>query len=135
MHDQKGGASDSKITKKEISRALTGDSKTMIDIAMKIAKLLSKVDVSKTQVRNVFGSLKSIQMSGFNMDKFVLLKPRMHYITSRNKKLDPLGRVVSYSVDIISDSENKEDLFERFCYFFEAILAYHRALQKEIDFE
>ena len=135
MHKPRVEKLDKEITREKILKALTGDSKVMIKTALEIAELLKKVDVPTTQVRNIFGTVKSMEMSGFDIDRFVLLKPKIHYITSRKKELIPLGKAVSYSVDIIYDSNNREEIFKRFCSFLEAILAYHRAFQKGIYFD
>ncbi len=85
--------------------------------------------LTKSQIRNVFNSVKQIEMHGFkgNENKFLLIKPKLAYAASRpgkTKGIAELRNTLSAAIDCVGDSQER---FENFCNFFEAILAYHRA--------
>ena len=95
--------------------------------------------ISTSQIRNVYGSLKRIEMSGdFSNSKLpdvLLFIPRLRYQISRvsgNKKeyfrdfVDEIESAIK-SVSSAGEAAELRDRFRRFCQGFEAILAYHRA--------
>lgn len=92
-------------------------------------------NLSTSQIRNFFGSLKTIEMKGFksNKEKFYMLKPLLAYAYKRDGKeafRDFKEEVIDKSLNIImqeSDDKKQEEYFKNFCQIFEAILAYHRA--------
>ena len=53
--------------------------------------------MTNSQIRNIFGEMRRIQMNGFNQKEkisFILLKPKMAYVVKRfkeNKKLKPFS--------------------------------------------
>jgi CRISPR-associated protein Csm2 len=83
--------------------------------------------LTKSQIRNVFGEIKRIQIKGFENEKksFYLLKPKVAYNAGRHNKL---GILVFKEYFNLAHAcvENASD-YEHFCDFFEAILAYHKA--------
>ena len=87
--------------------------------------------LSTSQIRNIYGELKRIQMKGFANEKtaFILLKPKMAYATARSKSLKPLKDVFNEAFDAIDTSNNEkgEKHFINLMDFMEAILAYHKA--------
>ncbi len=127
---------------------LKGDKKVLVDVAQKIAHEMIYIDkkkggvdknrsVSTSQIRNIFGTSKKIEM---NLDqenleqangKLIMLKPKMAYANARfnkdGKKIPGFKVLVdclSYAIDKI---EGKYDRMQSFFDFFEAILAYHKA--------
>jgi len=118
-----------------VKSALQGDYKTMVEKAEEIGKDLEKRGLSTSQIRNVFGSLKRMEMrlsdENFKIEKVALLKPRIAYAEKRHGKgkIHPIKEVIDAGVDEIlkeSDKEKRKEKFKHFCEFFEAILAYHR---------
>ena len=87
--------------------------------------------LSTSQIRNIYGELKRIQMKGFANEKtaFILLKPKMAYATAKSKSLKPLKDVFNEAFDAIDTSNNEkgEKHFENLMDFMEAVLAYHKA--------
>jgi|AntAceMinimDraft_17_1070374.scaffolds.fasta_scaffold11010_3 CRISPR-associated protein Csm2 len=83
--------------------------------------------LSSSQIRNVYGELKRIQMKGFENEKtsFILLKPKMAYAVVRDGKkgLKALGQVFDKAFDVV----NSENEFTNLMDFMEAVLAYHKA--------
>jgi len=91
-------------------------------------------DVTTSQIRNAYGTVKKLEM----MNKFdgkahrqlLLLKPKLAYARGRteNKKrpaFEKLEQALGAAIDAVSIEQ--PETFKRFCSFFEAILAYHKA--------
>lgn len=93
--------------------------------------------LTTSQIRNIFGEVKRIQMSGItkpeNQTAFLLLKPKMAYAVKRDGKrgLEELTKVLNKAFDTVdtdtSDKEQLEKQYKNFVDFFEALLAYHKA--------
>ena len=107
--------------------------KLMVEYAENLAKQISS-DVSTSQIRNAYGTVKKLEMqSEFNYQSFrelMLLKPKLAYAKGRaeQKKRESFGRLekaLSTAIDFVE--VEKPETFKRFCNFFEAILAYHKA--------
>ncbi len=83
--------------------------------------------VTTTQLRNAYGSMKKLEMVGWSEQtktKVLLIKPRLAYAAGRHKKgMVDLSRVMADAIDAIRDEQD----FQRFCNFFEAIVAYFKA--------
>ena len=87
-------------------------------------------EVTTTQIRNIFGTIKKMEMGQFDMSRLLLLKPRIAYAKARERKLNELAEELQAAIDAVEagkDSSEQEERFVRFCQGFEAILAYHRA--------
>jgi len=107
--------------------------KQMVNYAEDLGKKISR-NVSSSQIRNAYGTVKKLQMqSEFNeiaYRELLLLKPKLAYArgrTERNKKPDfeKLEQALSSAIDAVDVKQ--PETFKRFCNFFEAILAYHKA--------
>lgn len=86
--------------------------------------------VSTSQIRNIFGTVKKMEMGGrLDLPELLLLKPRIAYAAKRTNGLAPLADELTSAIDAVEQgaAEQREDRFRRFCQGFEAILAYHRA--------
>lgn len=121
----------------------------MDPISVEYAKLfgiaLATNGLSTSQIRNVFGEVRRIQMKGMESISFqndvLLLKPKLAYSSARKvaKKKEAseaakaLEKVLSKGIDAIflaNDKSTKWHRFENFANFFEAVLAYHRVNEK-----
>lgn len=119
------------ITKHDIEGA-----KKLVEFSDDFAKHLVEVKkLETTQIRNVYGSMKKLEMTGWNSQtaqRLLLLKPRLAYAAGRKDTVKDLQQVISKAIDFIFDDEinkdekMKEQAFQRFCQFFEAIVAYHK---------
>ena len=94
-------------------------------------ELDEKRSVSTSQIRNIYGTVKGIEVKGdVSKDvifKLILLKPKLAYVAGRHDKvpgMEVLRRILSDSIDLVYE---KNERFDKFCNFFEAILAYHKA--------
>jgi len=85
--------------------------------------------MSATQLRNAYGTMKKLEMLEWNLSiesKLLMIKPRLAYAAARPnaaKGMKDLHRVMADAIDAI----RKEEDFQRFCNFFEAIVAYFKA--------
>ena len=89
--------------------------------------------VSTSQIRNIFGSIKKMEMEAdFDFARFLMLKPRVAYARKREgkKEFGAMADEITRAIDAVSeekDETKRQERFRRFCQGFEAILAYHRA--------
>ena len=83
--------------------------------------------LTNSQIRNIFGEIKRIQMGKFNNNKaaFYILKPKVAYAAGRHNKLGILT-FKAYFDRAFGYVEDEND-FINFCNLLEAILAYHKA--------
>jgi len=90
-----------------------------------------KEKVTTSQIRNIYGTVKRLEMeTEVDLAKVLLLKPRIQYARARNKGLNELAEELCSAIDAIDEGETsaeKQERFRRFAQGFEAILAYHRA--------
>jgi CRISPR-associated protein Csm2 len=114
-----------------------------IDFTEKFGDFLAKNGLTTSQIRNVYGEVKRIELTsdidfkknefigGFAQETaFLLLKPKIAYAVKRKggNAMDEFKKVMD-AAHKATQTENGTDAgsFKRFCEFFEAILAYHKA--------
>jgi CRISPR-associated protein Csm2 len=96
-----------------------------------------RMAMTTTQIRNFFGEVKRIQAKGFKEEEsaFLLIRPKLAYAEARVLQKTAKSRISDFktimdkshkAVDLGNDKD-KEDQFQRFVDFLEAILAYHKA--------
>lgn len=123
-----------------------------IEFAEKFGDYLAKNGLTTSQIRNVFGELKRIELKA-NIEiikdeegkkqkifkdnifeeetAFLLLKPKIAYAAKRkggdamNKFKEEIDK--AHKATFKENKEVDAGSFKRFCEFFEAILAYHKA--------
>lgn len=98
--------------------------------------------LTTSQIRLFFGEIKRIEMRGLNAtnaeSSLLLLKPKLAYAeirksgvsTNAGKAAKAVREILSIGIDTVLDGNNeeiKEQRFQNFISFFEAIIAYHRA--------
>lgn len=88
-------------------------------------------DLSSSQIRNIYGEMKRIQVKGFDKatSSFYLLKPKVAYAYGRSIKgkkaseeMETFKKVFDAAFACVTDART----YENFCNFIEAILAYHK---------
>lgn len=135
------------VIKEQIDQVIVGgEAKVLVDTAQNIAKQMivkknnGRLDesrsVSTSQIRNIYGATKKIDMSlkqdnaQEKYSSLLLLKPKMAYANGRHNKnnsirgFTTLVESLSYAIDQV-DGDYKR--MKNFFNFFEAILAYHKA--------
>lgn len=88
--------------------------------------------LTTSQLRKFFGEVKRQQMQGYNETDFVLLKPKLAYAVGRDKK----NTKIKEFYYVLSDAMrhvNSEKEFKNFIKVFEAIVAYHKAAEENIE--
>ena len=83
-------------------------------------------NLTTSQIRNIYGAVKKMQMRGGELDthKLLMLKPKLAYAAKRHGDgVETLRDVLTQAIDAV---DNDPANFSRFVDFFEAILAYHK---------
>ncbi len=124
--------------------AIIGD-ETKSELLVQRAQLIGdkiKNDVTTSQVRNIFGPVRQIQLRWRSdtppdeaekaFRQVMLLRPKLAYQAKRVNKagLYDLEKILGAAIEEVGraqDLRNRHDRFRRFVEFFEAILAYHTA--------
>lgn len=110
--------------------------KEAIDFAEKFGKYLADQRFTNSQIRNIFGEIKRLQMKKWDKtveSSLLLLKPKLAYSAKRQMGRQAENAAIELKdflckgIDIVIDSEDQQDSFEHFANIFEAILAYHKA--------
>ena len=103
-----------------------------ISFAETFGKQLQMGDLTTSQIRNVFGEMRRIQMNDFvqNKSAFLMLKPKLAYAVKRHNKpgLEAFYRFftcASTGVDTNEDTAGKRH-YDNLMNIIEAVLAYHK---------
>ena len=112
------------------------DPEALVKWADQIGKAIAR-QVTSSQIRNVFGTARQIQMRWPNdpdaaYRDAVLLRPKLGYYArrERGRGMADLSRVLTPALEVMGageDMEVRQERFDRFVDFFEAIVAYHKA--------
>ena len=131
------------IPSAEIQEKVTQES---VRFAEEFGKELAKAEydaepLTTSQLRKFFGEVKRQQMmTEFNETEFIMLKPKLAYAVGRAKQNGRRGKkqriedfylVMADAIDKVIDSADKEKAFKNFITIFEAIVAYHKAAEKQ----
>lgn len=103
---------------------------SFIEYAKEAGEELSSKGLTSSQIRNVYGEIKRIQVSGGytkHKTSFLLLKPKLAYNTGRSTSgvagISLFQKIFDKAWMSVSDDRT----YNNFCDVMEAILAYHRA--------
>lgn len=110
--------------------------KALVEYAQQVAEHLVKDGLTRAQIRTIFTEVRQIEAMWTTANKpqamrrLNMLKPKLSYQTARSSSLEHLKQVLSEAIDEVEKAgpDQKDAAFQRFVDFFEAILAYHRAL-------
>lgn len=139
-HDRRSDNPDNEFKlppPEKIQTFITQDdsAKAMVEFAENLGRHLKDKEVKTSQIRNAYGNMKKLEMAGWQGNRtqreVLLLKPRLAYAAVRQQEgardarqgLENLRKVIDSAIDVVIDEEK----FKRFCQFFEAIIAYHKA--------
>lgn len=114
------------VKKEEISRAIREGGSHLVNAAEALGPHLKNGQLTTSQIRNIYGMVKRMEMQQFDPHEFVLLKPKLAYAAKRARArgAEDLKTVLSWAIDEVGTDSQK---FARFVDLFEAILAYHVA--------
>lgn len=109
-----------------------GISKETILFADGMGKKLKEESLTTSQIRNVFGEMRKIQMNGFEGEKasFLLLRPKLAYAVKRQnaKGMEAFYDLFCVAYDAV-DTDNPQassKQFDQLLQVMEAVLAYHK---------
>lgn len=128
-----------RISPEHLQRIMTESSeeamKLLVQEADRLGKELGQNGLTTSQIRNIFGEVRSIeqdvpptaqQLSLAVQRRLLMLKPKMAYQVGRFSNNQALQELVETLSDAIGLIGNDKDRFQTFVNLFEAILAYHR---------
>jgi len=103
-----------------------------VSFADKFGKSIQEGRMTTSQIRNIFGEMRRIQMNGYVSQKtsFLLLKPKLAYAVKRNE-INGLRDFYEYfkiaysSVDTKNDTDGTKQ-FKNMIELTETILSYHK---------
>jgi CRISPR-associated protein Csm2 len=130
-----------KLTSDSIQAIITDSDNTsiLINWAQKLGYILKALQLSTSQIRNIFGTVRRIEMDwGQQAEEqqwkraarqLALLQPKLAYQAGRvqgkgKEGVQELANVLIPSIDLVGEDRAR---FQNFVDFFEAILAYHTA--------
>ena len=135
-----GGSGHRSTSDQDITAIINGDADRLVREAEKLGAALQAQKLTTNQIRNIFGTVRRIEMNWPEIPKdeadrqrviraqrdLVLLKPKMAYQAKRERgrAVQMLTHVLSTAIDQVGKDRTK---FQHFVDFFEAILAYHKA--------
>lgn len=111
---------------------VTGINREADKFADDFGQFLKNQFLTTSQIRNIFGEIKNLQMKIKNPEdfkkeesNFILTKAKLAYADGRNRStgLNEFRRIFDLAHKEVTDEKS----FERFVSFITAILAYHRA--------
>lgn len=114
------------VSAEQVRRAIREGGAALVDAAELLGRYLKEGRLTTTQIRNIYGMVKRMEMQPFDPHEFLLLKPKLAYAAKRAnaRGAEGLRDVLSWAIDEVGTDAQK---FARFVDFFEAILAYHVA--------
>ena len=107
------------------AKVITKGGEILVKEAEQRGKQLAR-NLTTSQIRNIYGAVKKMQMRGGELDthKLLMLKPKLAYAAKRHGDgVETLKDVLTQAIDAV---DNDPANFSRFVDFFEAILAYHK---------
>ncbi|MCS6815836.1 MAG: type III-A CRISPR-associated protein Csm2 [Blastocatellia bacterium] len=122
----RSSSSNQTPSREEVQRAIRDGGRALVDLAERLGPQLQKGRLTTSQIRNIYGMVKRMEIRGFDPNEFVLLKPKLAYAAARANEqgAQQLKDVLTWAIDEVGTDATK---FARFVDFFEAILAYHQA--------
>lgn len=118
-----------RFRKEWVSQEVTRET---VQFAEDFGRFLKEQGLTTSQIRNAYGELKRIQMSGFEKEKvsFLLLKPKLAYAASRLRRngQEEFRKVFDKMYDAV-DTTNVAGVkqFDNLVNIMESIIAYHKA--------
>lgn len=103
-----------------------GRADRLVQSAEKLGSELAKADLTKSQIRNIYATVKMIaatrKFGEAEQYQIRLLVPKLQYAAARQPALKRLTETLTQCIEMLG---NEANYFYRFADFFEAIVAYH----------
>ena len=106
---------------------IKGITQETVEFSDQLGRFIKEKGLSASQIRNVFGEIKRIQMKGFENERasFYLLKPKIAYAAKRQNDVGIV--TLKKYFDLAHQEVTDARTYQNFVDFFESILAYHKA--------
>ncbi len=117
---------EEQLSEQQVRQLIQQGGRPLVEVAELLGPRLARGGLTTSQIRNIYGMVKQMEMRGFDPNEFVLLKPKLAYAAARadTEGARQLKGILTWAIDEVGNDEAK---FARFVDFFEAILAYHKA--------
>lgn len=125
-YPQHSSDTQKEVQQQEVRQLIREGGKKLVKKAESLGKELKGGGLTTSQIRNIYGMVKQMEMRGFDPNEFVLLKPKLAYMAAR-AGTDGAQKLKDALTEAIDEVGSDADKFARFVDFFEAILAYHKA--------
>lgn len=106
----------------DCDKILAGDAEAIVRDARALAQAIQ--EVKPAQIRNFYGPIVRIAESAKRFEdqrpELILLLPRLHYMSMRERKLEPLARNFEMLIERTTDQKHLRNLYR----FAEAVVAY-----------
>ena len=114
----------------KVMEILKGNTNLLLDESERLGRDLAQNDLSKSQIRNIYSTVKRISSGGDfderDQHELKLLIPKIQYAVAREqrspKAWKSLGDMLTLCIQNVGDDRKQ---FNHFAEFFEAIVAYH----------
>jgi len=117
--------------KGDIPDILSGNVEKLVEDAKQFGEHLGRGNLTTSQIRNIFSSVKKLESFERNKAELLLLRPKMAYVAGRHGKRTRVIKDLQEVMDKCIQEVRDEVSFKNFQDFFEAILAYHRYYGRE----
>ena len=102
-----------------------GNADTLISYALTVGQGSAGQELGRTQIRNIYSTVKSLQARKVTDDTYRELKlliPKLDYAAARKQELTGLAKTLIAGIRLVGQDAQR---FKHFVQFFEAIVAYH----------
>lgn len=117
---------EEQLSQRQVQQLIREGGRLLVEAAERLGPRLQRGNLTTNQIRNIYGTVKQMEMRGFDANELVLLKPKLAYAAARanSNGARELKDVLSWAIDEVGTDETR---FAHFVDFFEAVLAYHKA--------
>lgn len=125
---QDGGNDNLQQLKEKVKEAIDSskdpNGRELVEAAKEMAKICKKEGMTTSQIRHLFQEVQRITRQENFLYEVSKLRYKFAYTAGRHEQVRPLQEVAE---EVLAQIKNKDHL-QRFRDFFEAVVAYHRAL-------
>ena len=74
------------VTEAQVRQVIQHGGRLLVEVAERLGPHLERGGLTTSQIRNIYGMVKQMEMRGFDPNEFVLLKPKLAYAAARANK-------------------------------------------------
>ena len=104
MEERRHSSTD-RPSQQQVQRVIQQGGKLLVEMAEMLGQRLQQGRLTVSQIRNVYGMVKQMEMRGFDANEFVLLKPRLAYaaVRANTDGARELKDVLSWAIDEVDE--------------------------------